>query len=135
MKDESATLAHLRSKVASFIAEREWEPFHHPKDLAISISVEASELLEHFQWEEKRPLDAIRHDGTLVAEVTDEMCDILHYILVMANTLEVDLAQAFDRKMARNAERYPADKSAGDKFLDWRRAVRKNGRVLSDDEL
>jgi len=137
MKDDTTTLGVLRNKVAEFIAEREWESFHHPKDLAISISVEASELLEHFQWEEKRPVDAIRHDGRLVREVTDELCDILHYVLTMANVLEVDLAAGFADKMRRNAEKYPAEVSKGEKFLGWRRRNgAMNGRAaLSDDEL
>lgn len=132
MKDDTATVADLRQAVAAFIEEREWEQFHHPRDLAISISLESAELLEHFQWDEHRPVTAIRKDARLVEEVSDELSDILHYILTFANVLEIDLVEAFMAKMAKNEEKYPADLARG-KAVKYDRLKRE--RVLSDDEI
>lgn len=133
MKDATTTVGELRENVRAFIAEREWEPFHHPKDLAISVTLEAAELLEHFQWEEKRPLSALRKDAALVSELSDELADILHYLITFANVMDIDIAQALERKMRKNAEKYPVALSRGGatKYTHLQRA----GPVLADEEI
>lgn len=133
MKDAETTIGQMREKVDAFIKERDWEQFHHPRDLAISLSLEAAELLEHFQWEPQRPLEAVRKDGKLVRQLSEELSDILHYILNFANVLDIDLAAEFEKKMAKNAEKYPAD-------MVRAKALRHNNHrpremVLSDDEI
>lgn len=133
--DTTTTLAELREDIGRFIREREWEPFHHPKDLAISLSLEAAELLEHFQWDEPRPVEQLRKNGELVADVSDELADILHYVLNFANVLEIDLSAALQAKMAKNEEKYPAAASRGKRFHDHHARLKRGKRTLSDDEI
>ena len=112
-------LASLRDLVRQFADERDWDKFHTPKNLATALSVEASELLEPFQWlttGEKGELDeskqtAIRH----------EMADVLLYLVRLADKLDVDLYQACLEKMDVNRTKYPAEKVRGDsrKYSDY----------------
>ncbi len=132
VKDATTTVAEMRDRVRRFIAEREWEPFHHPKDLAISLSLEAAELLEHFQWEEKRPIEAIRKDAELIPQLSDELADVLHYLLTFANVLEIDVAHALERKMKKNAEKYPVTNGRG--AMKYRPRLRDR-EPLADEEL
>ncbi len=133
MKDDQATIGALRAQVKRFIDERDWDQFHHPKDVAISLSLEAAELLEHFQWEAPRPVPVLRKDADLIAEVSDELADILHYVLTFANVLDIDLAQALERKMAKNAKKYPIAASKGNPIKYSRLA--RNHQTLTDDEI
>lgn len=110
MDDATTTLATLRTAVARFVAERAWEPFHRPRALAIALAVEAAELLELFLWTEGE--DPSERPGTR-PRLEEEMADVLVYLLALANALDVDLGAAFESKMARNAERYPADRYRG----------------------
>jgi dCTP diphosphatase len=134
MQDESATIAQLKSAVERFIKEREWESFHHPKDLAISLSLEAAELLEHFQWDEPRPVEALRKDGELCRQVADELADILHYVLNFSSVLQIDLAKALQQKMEQNAQKYPVEASRGKRFRAHHGRLRRE-RTLTDDEI
>ena len=101
------SLTILRDALRQFAAERDWDRFHTPKNLAAALSVEAAELLEHFQWltgpESKRLAPRKR------AQVAEEMADVLLYLVRLADKLGVDLAAAADRKIALNAAKYPAD--------------------------
>lgn len=133
--DKTTTVAELRQDIERFIREREWEPFHHPKDLAISLSLEAAELLEHFQWDEPRPVEQLRKNGRLVADVSDELADILHYVLNFANVLEIDLSAALQAKMEKNEGKYPVDSSRGKRFHAHHERIRRDKRTLTDDEL
>ncbi|WP_415644657.1 nucleotide pyrophosphohydrolase [Stackebrandtia soli] len=88
-----------------FAAEREWEPFHTPKNLAMAVSGEAGELAAELQWstpEESNELDAAARE-----RVADEMADVLHYLVRMADVLDIDLIAAAMDKLARNRERFP----------------------------
>ncbi len=95
-------------KVAAFRDERNWAQYHNPKDLAISLSLEAAELLECFQW--KSSEDAVREKR---AEVVDELADVLIYALSMADALGVDPERAVFDKLAKNAAKYPVAKAYG----------------------
>lgn len=134
MRDDAVTLAELKRAVERFIAEREWEGFHHPKDLAISLSLEAAELLEHFQWEAPRRVEDLRRDGRLVREVSDELADMLHYLLNFASVMKIDLAAALADKMARNAEKYPVEASRGARFRNHHARL-KQEPTLTDEEI
>lgn len=104
-------LASLRTQMRDFAAERDWEQFHTPKNLAMALAVEAAELLEVFQWlteAQSRALSPLAH-----ASARDEMADVLLYLVRLADVLDVDLAAAAQRKMVANAEKYPVDKSRG----------------------
>jgi len=101
----------LRDMLRKFVAERDWDKFHSPKNLAMALSVEASELLEHFQWlteEQSRRLAPEKLD-----QVRDEMADVLVYLVRLADKLDVDLLDAAQRKIEKNALKYPADKVRG----------------------
>ena len=105
-------LTELQRRVAAFAAARDWDQFHAPKNLAIALSVEASELLEEFQWlteDQSRSLDAERRE-----RVRLEMADVLIYLLRLADKLNVDLPQAALEKIALNEQKYPADRVRGD---------------------
>lgn len=109
----------LRDSLRKFVAERDWDKFHSPKNLAMALSVEAAELVEHFQWlseAESRALPPAKLD-----EVRDEMADVLVYLVRLADKLDVDLLDAVAKKMAKNAEKYPAAKVRGSmkKYSDY----------------
>ncbi len=113
MDDFTTTVADLKKLVEAFVAERDWHRFHSPKNLSMSLAIEAAELMEHFQWispEESRQAVA---DRQWLAEVSDELADILCYGLAMANELGIDLSAAIRQKMVKNAEKYPADEFRG----------------------
>lgn len=108
--DRVTTVEALKDLVRGFISEREWAPYHTPKNVAASVAIEAAELLEHFQWEHPTPAQLSRAKR---GEVADEMADVLAYLLSLANVLQIDLAEALHRKMAKNREKYPADRFRG----------------------
>ena len=105
------TLQALREAMRRFAAERDWDQFHSPKNLAAALSVEAAELLEHFQWLTEDASRALPAEAR--ARVAEEMADVLLYLVRLADKLDVDLAAAAVAKIARNAEKYPVEKSRG----------------------
>lgn len=109
----------LREAVRRFAAERDWERFHSPKNLASALAVEAAELLEPFQWlteEQSRSLSAEQAEA-----VRKEMADVLIYLVRLADQVEVDLLAAARDKMAENALKYPVEKARGSarKYSDF----------------
>jgi NTP pyrophosphatase (non-canonical NTP hydrolase) len=113
MSDETTTIADLRRAIESFVAERDWQPFHSPKNLAMSLAIEAAELMEHFQWITIEESRAVARDKAKRAAAGEELADVLAYVLAMANALQLDLATTFRDKLAGNAERYPVALSRG----------------------
>ena len=111
--DDHITLADLRRRVAEFIAARDWEQFHTPKNLSASIAIEAAELLEHFQWLTDEQAAAAMQDEEKLAAVADEMADVVIYALSLANALDVDVSEAVLDKLERNERRFPADEWRG----------------------
>src|SRR5919197_1539471 len=111
--DSSTTLADLRDLVRRFVDERDWRQFHTPKNLAMSLAIEAAELMEHFQWLTPEQSRAMAGDAGKVAEVGEELADVLCYALAMANELGLDVADAVARKMVKNAVKYPAEEYRG----------------------
>ncbi len=108
MTDQHTTLADLRRRVAEFVAARDWEQFHVPKNLSIAVAVEAAELIEHFQWLTHEQATAALQDEAERAAVADELADVLIYALSLANALDVDVSAAVLGKLERNEERFPA---------------------------
>lgn len=111
MSDEQITLQQLKERMATFVRERDWEQFHSPKSLSMSIAIEAAELMEYFQWltvEQSKQLD----DDAL-QEIGEELADIILYCLSMANFLQMDLTDTVLAKMAKNERNYPQDKVRG----------------------
>ena len=105
------SIQRLQQAQRAFAAERDWDQFHSPKNLAAALSVESAELLEIFQWlteEQSAALSPKQQDAA-----RDELADVFLYLLRIADRLGIDLVAAADHKLARNAEKYPADRSRG----------------------
>jgi len=109
----------LQKKVVAFRDARDWKQFHSPKDVAISLVLEAGELLEHFQW--KNAEETATHVKNKKEEVSDEVADVLYWILLIANDLEIDLPSALDKKLKKNSAKYPVNKAKGrhNKYTDY----------------
>jgi dCTP diphosphatase len=110
----------IAQALRQFAAERDWDQFHTPKNLAMALNVEAGELLEHFQWltaGESQNLPAEKRE-----KVAEEIADIQAYLIRIADKLGVDVLDALDKKMRQNADKYPADKVRGDarKYDEYR---------------
>jgi NTP pyrophosphatase (non-canonical NTP hydrolase) len=99
----------LTIALREFSANRDWEKFHNPKNLAMALSVEAAELVEIFQWLTAQEASALSEDAQKVQAVEDEMADVFLYLLRMADVMGVDLEDAAQRKMQKNAEKYPVE--------------------------
>lgn len=106
-----ANLGELQRIIATFCHERDWKQFHDPKDLAISLSLEAAEVLEHFQW--KNSEEQATHIQERKEEIGEELADVLYWLLLMSSDFDIDLEQAFLRKMDKNALKYPVQKAKG----------------------
>jgi len=104
-------LQELKVRMRAFVAERDWDQFHSPKNLAMALSVEASELVELFQWlteaQSAAPDENLRH------RAAEELADVLWFLVRIADRLDIDLLAAAESKFARNAEKYPADRVRG----------------------
>lgn len=103
----------LQSKLAQFAAEREWDQFHNPKNLAIALSVECSELLEEFQWLTDCQAASVMDSPDQAERIRNEIADITAYLLQLAGKLEIDLEAALLKKIDANAIKYPVDKFKG----------------------
>ena len=101
----------LRSQLAQFANERDWDQFHNPKNLAMALIAEAGELVEHFQW--LSPQQSANLSPETKAEVALEIADVLLFLLRLADKLEIDPIAAAEQKMQLNAEKYPVEKSKG----------------------
>ena len=113
MSATSTTVAELREIVRRFVDERDWRQFHSPKNLSMSLAIEAAELMEHFQWIDIDESRRIAGDPSKVAAAGEEIADVLCYILALANELNLDLSAALRDKMVKNAVKYPAEQSRG----------------------
>jgi dCTP diphosphatase len=107
MSDEKTTIIDLRDMVKKFVNEREWGQYHNPKDVAVAISLEASELLEHFLWVPDKESGAIDREAEKRLKLEEELADIIIYCLCFANVLRIDVAKAVEDKVRLNAIRYP----------------------------
>ncbi len=106
-------LSDLQARVQHFCEEREWDQFHDIKELAIGVSTEAAELLEIFRFQSREQCEALLRDGLKREEIEDEIADVLFFILRMAGRYGIDLPRAVEKKMAKNAIRYPVEKARG----------------------
>jgi dCTP diphosphatase len=119
MSKQKDPLVILRDQLRGFVAERDWAQFHTPKNLASALSVEAAELLEPFQWLKTGQLDELNED--VKKNIRHEMADVLNYLVMLADQLNVDLIAAATEKIALNALKYPAAQVHGDarKYSDY----------------
>jgi NTP pyrophosphatase (non-canonical NTP hydrolase) len=113
MADTITTVAHLRDAWARFVAERDWQQFHSPKNLVMALSVEVSELMEHFLWIDNAASHDVVKDPKTREQVADEVADVAGALFALCNALDLDLSEAVARKMAKNVLKYPVEKSKG----------------------
>jgi dCTP diphosphatase len=106
-----ATLNDLLALAVRFRDERDWKQFHSPKELAIQLMLESAELLELMQW--RNGPDLLDHLDKRKEDLADELADVLHSVLLIADEMQIDLARAFEAKMKKNAQKYPVHKAKG----------------------
>ncbi len=108
------TIEDVQRKLEQFVNERDWQPFQSPKNLVMALTGEVGELVEHFQWlSQQQSLDMSKEQKQ---EVQDEMADVFIYLIRLADKLDIDLIEAADQKIIKNAIKYPVDKSKGNQI-------------------
>jgi NTP pyrophosphatase (non-canonical NTP hydrolase) len=105
------SINNLQQRLREFAAERDWDQFHSPKNLSMALSVEAAELLEHFQWLSEQQSQELSAEK--LTAVAHELADIQVYLIRLADKLNVDLLKTVDEKMVLNAKKYPVEKVRG----------------------
>lgn len=107
MKD----IKDLTKRIIAFRDAREWKQFHNPKDLALSLVLEATEVMEHFQWKSKEEME--KYIVTNKLEIGEELSDVLYWVLLMSSDLNIDILKSLEEKMKKNEEKYPVEKTKG----------------------
>lgn len=113
MKDDNTTIKQLQEIAERFSNERDWDQYHNPKDLAIGAITEAAELLEPFRFKSEEQMYAMLEDPAKREHIGDELADTLYCIVRMAQKCGIDLSSAFEKKVEKNAKKYPIDKAKG----------------------
>lgn len=104
-------IKNLIEKIKRFRDERDWKQFHNPKDVAISLILEASEVLEHFQWKDQEEIK--KYMKINKKEIGEELADVLYWVLLMSNDLGIDIKDALEKKLKKNEGKYPKEKVKG----------------------
>jgi NTP pyrophosphatase (non-canonical NTP hydrolase) len=123
--EDNREFAQLRDLVRVFVDERDWDQFHTPKNLSAALTVEAAELLEHFQWLKEGRVEEL--GLAKLVQVRHEMADVLVYLVRLADKLDVDLMAAVQEKMVLNRAKYPAELVRGDarKYYEYKSKLEK----------
>lgn len=111
--DANTTVAELRQIIADFVAERDWSQFHSPKNVSMALAIEAAELMEHFQWLTTEDSRVLASDPKKLADVGEELADVIGYSFALANELGIDVSSAIRAKMVKNIAKYPAEQFRG----------------------
>ena len=111
--DNKTSIHELKEKVRTFCEERDWDQFHNAKELAIGIVTEASELLEHFRFKSEEQVNDMFKSDSKRQELTEEMADVLYFLVRLAQRYDIDLTTELDNKIKKNNEKYPVDKVKG----------------------
>lgn len=111
--DNKTTIRELKEKVRNFCEARDWDQFHNAKELAIGIVTEASELLQHFRFKSNNQVNEMFQDKLKKQEFSEEISDILFFILRLAQRYDIDLSLELENKIKKNGERYPVHKAKG----------------------
>lgn len=116
---KTTCLKELQEQVTAHRDARDWKQFHNPKDLAISLQLEATEVLEHFTWKNGETLEKYVQEHK--HEIGEELSDVLNSTLLLVDALDIDIAEQFQAKMKKNAEKYPVEKAKGraDKYTEY----------------
>ena len=113
MSDQKTTVAELRDVVRRFVEARDWRQFHSPKNLSMSLAIEAAELMEHFQWITTDASRTVGDNAEKLVAVSEELADVMCYALALANALNIDITEAVRDKMVKNERKYPAAEYRG----------------------
>ena len=101
----------MTARIEAFRDARDWKQFHNPKDVSLSLVLEATEVMEHFQWKSKEEID--EYVKTNKVDIADELADVLYWALLMSKDLDINLMNALERKMQKNEAKYPVEKAKG----------------------
>jgi NTP pyrophosphatase (non-canonical NTP hydrolase) len=101
----------LTERILAFRNARDWKQFHNPKDMALSLVLEAAEVMEHFQWKNQEEIE--RYIKTDKESIAEELADVLYWVLLMSHDLDIDILDALEKKMKKNEEKYPVEKAKG----------------------
>ena len=104
-------IEEVTKKIIDFRNVRDWEQFHNPKDVALSLVLEAGEVMEHFQWKNKEEIEKYVIENK--DEIGEELADVLYWVLLMSYDLKINVLEALEKKLIKNEEKYPVDKSKG----------------------
>ena len=104
-------IKELTEKIKEFRDKRDWQQFHNHKDMALSLALEAAEVLEHFQW--KSPEEVMEYAKTNKDEIAEELADVAIYLFELADNMEIDLKEAMEKKLEKNNTKYPVEKAKG----------------------
>ena len=121
MSDQNISVAELRDLVGAFVGARDWQQFHNAKDLAVSIAIEAAELLEEFQWLDTDQVSAASREAPARERIRQELADVLIYCLSLSNALGIDISEAVREKLDISGNKYPVEA--------YRGRARKPGQV------
>lgn len=113
ISDRETTILQLRARVQKFVDDRDWQKYHKPKNLAMSIAIEASELMELFQWVEESETDTITGKREKLSRMEEELADIMVYCLSLANVVNIDISRAIMNKIDKNERKYPPEQFKG----------------------
>lgn len=101
----------LIKRIIDFRNARDWEQFHNPKDVALSLVLEAGEVMEHFQWKNKEEIE--KYVVEAKSEIGEELADVLYWVLLMSHDLKIDVLDALEKKIRKNEDKYPVEKAKG----------------------
>jgi NTP pyrophosphatase (non-canonical NTP hydrolase) len=113
LSDASTTVSRLKAQIKEFVHERDWDQFHFPKDLAIGLTIEASEVLEHFRFRSNEEIQQRLTDPAFRRDLGHELADVLYFTLLMCANLDMDASQMLEEKLALSRQRYPIDQAKG----------------------
>lgn len=115
-----STIAELQRIIIDFRNKRDWKQFHNPKDLSLSLVLEAAELTEHFQWKSSEEIKVYVKKNK--AQIGDELADVFYWVLLMSHDLQIDIVAALKQKIRQNARKYPIQKAKGNakKYTEFR---------------
>ena len=111
--DKDTRIQDIKDRIKKYCEDRDWDQFHNPKELAIGVITEASEVLEHFRFKSEEEMEQFFKDPKKREDIEDEMADVLYFLFRLAQKYDVDLSEAFKRKMNKNERRYPVEKFKG----------------------
>lgn len=111
--DSSTNIQEIKNYVKKYCEDRDWDQFHSPKELAIGLITEASEVLEHFRFKSNEEMESFFEDSKKREDIEDEMADVLYFLCRLAQKYNVDLSESFKRKMIKSEKKYPIEKAKG----------------------